>query len=79
MTDLCLKGRLVTGESNIFYVNSDMTISKLKREVMRSIGVQVDQIRLVYGEKLLEDSLKIEFYKMMEGDYFHILTTLVNF
>jgi hypothetical protein len=42
MTDLCLKGRLVTGESNIFYVNSDMTISKLKREVMRSIGVQVD-------------------------------------
>ena len=56
-----------------------MTISKLKHEVGKSIGVPVDQIRLVYGEKLLEDSLKIEFYKMMEGDYFHILTTLVNF
>ena len=56
MQDICLKGRLLTGESKIFYVNSDMTIARLKKAVMTSIKLDTEQITLVYGNNLLENS-----------------------
>ena len=51
-------------------------VKTIKQSLQEKVGIQVDQIRLIYSGKQLADDKKIEFYNITAGGTIHMVLQL---
>ncbi|XP_036383164.1 polyubiquitin-like [Megalops cyprinoides] len=63
-------------QTHTYDVSPDETVSEFKRKVYNKENVPVDQQRLTYGSRQLEDGRKLEDYGIKAGSTIHLLLRL---
>ena len=57
----------INGQNLVFSVDSGMKIEKLKVDVQAKTSIKIEDQRLVYGGKQLEEGLTLEDYGIQEN------------
>nr|XP_047140271.1 ubiquitin-like [Hydra vulgaris] len=68
--------RSLTGSILAFKLNADMTILQLKKEIEDKQHIPVDQQRIVYQGKQLEDNNTLGYYEISDNADLHLVTRL---
>lgn len=68
--------RTLVGKKNPYTVESTWSTSRLKELLQEKEGIDVNQIRLIYGGKQMEDTRSIESYEMQAGSTIHMILQL---
>ena len=69
--------KIKTMNSTTFPINiiKSSKISELKSKIFQKVRIQSTNQRLIYQGKVLENTKKIEDYKINEGDVIHLVET----
>ena len=62
--------------SGILKYESTWSTSRLKELLQEKEGIDINQIRLIYGGKQMEDTRSIESYEMEPGSTIHMILQL---
>ena len=57
----------MAGKKQAFNFDPSNTILQIKQQLEEKEGIQVDQIRLIFGGKQLSDEMTIESYNLEAG------------
>jgi len=68
--------KTLTGKTICISQNDDMTIRKVKEEIAALENIPVEQQRLVYQGKQLEDNETIKYYEIGAGATLHLVLRL---
>lgn len=68
--------KTLTGKTICISLNDDMTIRRVKEEVAALENIPVEQQRLVYQGKQLEDNQTVKYYEISEGATLHLVLRL---
>ena len=68
--------RTLTGKSLVFSLSSDMTIQQVKQQICDAEQIPVDQQRLVFQGKNLEDGATLGSYEVLPNSTIHLVLRL---
>lgn len=68
--------KTLTGRKLQFDANESTTFGELKQEISIKEGIEVPQIRMIYGGHLVNDLQKITESGMKGGDILHLVLSL---
>ena len=68
--------KTLTGRKEQLNFEPDNTILMVKQALQEKEGIQVEQIRLIYSGKQLQDDKKLEEYAIKPGDTIHMVLQL---
>lgn len=68
--------KTLTGKTIVMSQNDDMTILAVKQEIAELERIPVDQQRLVYQGKQLEDNQTLKYYEIHGGATLHLVLRL---
>jgi large subunit ribosomal protein L40e len=68
--------RTLTGKSLVFSMSSDMTIQQVKQQIADAEQIPVDQQRLVFQGKNLEDGETLGSYEVLPNSTIHLVLRL---
>ena len=68
--------KTLTGRKEQLNFEPDNTILMVKQTLQEKEGIQVEQIRLIYSGKQLQDDKKLEEYSIKPGDTIHMVLQL---
>jgi hypothetical protein len=71
-----IKVKTLTGRKQEFTVELSDFIVTLKQQLQEKEGISIDQIRLIFGGKQLNDNKKFSEYGISAGDTFHMVLAL---
>ena len=66
----------LTGRKQSFNFESDNTILQIKQALQEKEGIEITQIRLIFGGKQLADEMKISDYNLEAGSTLHMVLQL---
>ncbi len=66
----------MTGRKQSFNFESDNTILQIKQALQEKEGIEISQIRLIFGGKQLADEMKISDYNLEAGSTLHMVLQL---
>ena len=66
----------MTGRKQSFNFESDNTILQIKQALQEKEGIEISQIRLIFGGKQLADEMKISDYSLEAGSTLHMVLQL---
>ena len=66
----------MTGRKQSFNFESDNTILQIKQALQEKEGIEITQIRLIFGGKQLADEMKISDYNLEAGSTLHMVLQL---
>ena len=70
------KIQTLTGRKQSFNFESDNTILQIKQALQEKEGIEITQIRLIFGGKQLADEMKISDYNLEAGSTLHMVLQL---
>ncbi len=65
--------KTLAGEKKSFNFDEENTVLNIKETLMEQTGIGVDQIRLIYGGKGLNDENNLGSYSIKPGDTIHMV------
>ena len=68
--------KTLTGRKQPMTVEATDDVKSIKQALQEKEGIQVDQIRLIYSGKQLNDEKKIEEYNITAGGTIHMVLQL---
>ena len=68
--------RTLTGKTLCISQNDEMTVQQVKEEICKLENIPVDQQRLVYQGKQLEDNYNLKYYEINNGSTLHLVLRL---
>jgi hypothetical protein len=68
--------KTLTGRKIQFDVNETMTYLDLKREISETEGIEVSQIRMIFGGNMVNDLQKIQESSIKSGQIIHLVLSL---
>ena len=68
----------VTGETQSDRIKGEQTIQNLKAELEDIRGIPVDQLRLIYGGRQLEDYRTVNDYGIQSDESIHVVLRLTG-
>lgn len=68
--------KTLTGRKIQFDVNETMTFKDLKEEISAKEGIEVPQIRMIFGGHMVNDLQKIQESSLKPGDILHLVLSL---
>mmetsp|Transcript_14067 Transcript_14067/g.47505 ORF Transcript_14067/g.47505 Transcript_14067/m.47505 type:complete len:91 (-) Transcript_14067:193-465(-) len=68
--------KTLTGRKQAFNFEPSDQVLVVKQSLQEKEGIQVDQIRLIYGGKQLADDATLESYSVSAGDTVHMVLQL---
>lgn len=68
--------KTLTGRKIQFDVNETMTFKDLKEEISAKEGIEVPQIRMIFGGHMVNDLQKIQESSLKQGDILHLVLSL---
>ena len=71
-----LSVKQLDGTKKDYNVESDQTVLQLKEEISETTGVPIDQMRLIHGGKMLDDSWPMSDCKLNAGDVVNMVMNL---
>lgn len=66
----------IEGKAALFYINKRNTVRELKSVICSRTGEHIDDVRLSFGRRNLEDYETIEKYKIKKGSCIDLLCRL---
>ena len=71
-----IKVRLLTGATNSYTFEDGDTSANVKKKLRSKMGVEADQIQLVFGGRVLNDEIKLNDAGVTEGAVIHAVLNL---
>ena len=68
--------KTLTGKTLCLSVNSNDTINEIKQKIQQKEGIPLEQQRLVFNGKQLEDSFKLGDYNISNDSTIHLVLRL---
>ena len=68
--------KTLTGRKQAFNFDPTNTIHQVKQALQEKEGIDIEQIRLIFGGKQLQDDLTISSYNMEAGNTIHMVLQL---
>jgi ubiquitin-like protein Nedd8 len=68
--------KTLTGRQQTFNFESNAKISEVKSALQEREGIQVDQIRLIFGGRQMADEKTLEEYNVQPGSVIHMVLQL---
>lgn len=68
--------KTLSGHKRHFELEETMTFGELKQEISAKEGIEVPQIRMIFGGQMVNDLQKISESKIKPGDIIHIVLSL---
>lgn len=68
--------KTLTGKKQPMNFEPDNTVLQVKQALQEKEGINVDQIRLIYGGKQLADTSSLQDYNLRAGDVIHMVLQL---
>lgn len=68
--------RDLTGNTLTFDYKSTLTIGQIKEQIFEKQGIPVDQQRIVFGGKQLEDNRTLDEYEISDKSTLHLVLRL---
>ena len=68
--------KTLTGRQQTFNFENTAKISEVKHALQEREGIQVDQIRLIFGGKQMADEKTLEDYNVLPGSVIHMVLQL---
>ncbi len=65
--------KTLTGRKQSYNFESDNTILQIKQALQEKEGIEIQQIRLIFGGKQLADEMKISDYNLEAGSTLHMV------
>ena len=68
--------KTLTGKTLCLSVNSNDTVNEIKQKIQQKEGIPLEQQRLVFNGKQLEDNLKLGEYNISNDSTIHLVLRL---
>ena len=68
--------RTLSGVTKAVDISSEFTVAQVKQEIFDREGIEVDQQRLIFAGKQLEDERPIDYYGIEDDSTLHLLLRL---